>query len=92
MHGHLSGGARWHGRMPRFFFHLYDDVVSKDEEGRELPDLESARAGAIREAREIACEQIKEGKLSLHHRIEVVDEDDRQVFTLPFRSAFKIEE
>ena len=57
-----------------------------------MPDLESARSRAIREAREIACEQIKEGKLSLHHRIEVVDEDERPVFTLPFRSAFKIEE
>ena len=39
-----------------------------------------------------ACQQIKDGKLTLHHRIEVVAEDQRPVFTLPFRSAFNIED
>lgn len=78
--------------MPRFFFHLYDDTLVPDDEGMELPDMEAVRKTALANAREIACAEIKEGKLSLQHRIEVVDEDQRPVLTLPFRSAFQLEE
>ena len=78
--------------MPRFFFHVHDDVIARDDEGSELPDLEAARRYAIKGARELACEQIKSGKLSLHHRLEVEDEQGRTVLTLPFGSAFRLEE
>jgi hypothetical protein len=30
--------------MPRFFFHVHDDLVAQDEEGLELPDLEAAQS------------------------------------------------
>ena len=92
-----AGGASFRrgkrfAAMPRFFFHVYDDVVALDEEGCELPDLEAVRQRAIEGARELACEQIRKGKLTLHHRIEVEDEDGKTAMIVPFRLAFRIED
>lgn len=50
--------------MPRFYFHLYNDAVAMDEEGRVLPDLDSARAAAVKEAREMMTESVLEGHLT----------------------------
>ena len=33
--------------MPRYFFHLHNDIDCPDEEGLELPDLTTARMHAI---------------------------------------------
>ena len=77
--------------MPRYFFHLYDDVVSIDEEGSELPDVAAARELALKNARAIACQEVLEGHLSLGHRIEVEDEEGRPVLVLPFQDAVTIE-
>jgi hypothetical protein len=78
--------------MPRYFFHVYDDVVALDEEGVELSDLAAAHRQALEGARELACAELAQGTLHLKHRIEVEDENRRPVLTLPFRSAFKIVE
>lgn len=77
--------------MPRFFFHVHDDLVAHDEEGLELPDLEAAQSVAIRGARDIACEQLREGKVRLSHHIEVTDDAHRTVLTVPFGDAFQVE-
>jgi hypothetical protein len=77
--------------MPRFFFHVYDDVVLKDDEGIELADAELARAAALAGARAMMCDQVKEGRLSLHHRIEVEDERGEAILTLAFEDAVRIE-
>ena len=61
--------------MPRYYFHLHNDVEAPDEEGKEFPDLAAAKDYAISEARTLAAEQIKEqGDLVLHHRIDIADE------------------
>lgn len=39
--------------MPRFFFHVFDDAVSIDEDGQLAEDLEGARAIALNGAREL---------------------------------------
>ncbi len=77
--------------MPRYFFHLHNGALSRDEEGRELPDLEAARQEAIKAARELMGEDIKEGLLRLGHRIEIGDEDGREVLMVPFAEAVMIE-
>jgi hypothetical protein len=77
--------------MPRFYFNLHDDVVAIDDEGRELADVGVARTEAIAAARELICEQVREGRLDLRHRIEVEDEDRRPVLTLPFSAVLEIE-
>jgi hypothetical protein len=77
--------------VPRYFFHIFDDVVLMDDEGIELPDAEAARAEALAGAREMMCDQVRNGRLSLHHRIEVEDDRGQAVLTLPFDEAVRIE-
>ena len=60
--------------MPRFFFHVYDDSVVRDEEGLELADGEAARRTAIVGLRAIVADEVKKGALDLSRRIEVEDE------------------
>lgn len=77
--------------MPRFFFNVHDDVVVIDDDGIELADAEAARVAALSGARALMCDQVKTGRLSLHHRIEVVDESGEPVLSLPFGDAVRIE-
>jgi hypothetical protein len=76
--------------MPRYFFHLHDDLPVPDEEGIELADLEAAKACGIREARSVAADQVREGKLDLSHRIDVADEQSVVVHTIRFADAIDI--
>jgi hypothetical protein len=39
--------------MPRYYFHIEDDRTEIDQIGTELPDLEAARAEAVRATGEI---------------------------------------
>ena len=77
--------------MARFFFHIFDDIVIRDDEGIELPDAEAARAAAVAGGRAMMCDQLVKGRLSLHHRVEVEDEDGAAILTLPFGDAVEIE-
>jgi hypothetical protein len=85
------GGEKGYvARMPRYFFHLYDDVVSLDEEGRDMPDLESARAAGVREARQMMVGTVAEGRLDLSHRIDIADESGAVLATVAFRDAVTV--
>ena len=50
--------------MPRYFFHLHNDLDVRDEEGRELPDIESALRAAGEDARTMAAESVRMGTLT----------------------------
>lgn len=76
--------------MPRYFFHVVDPEHTVDEEGRELPDLEAARALAVESARELVCADVSNGWLNLDHSIEVRDEHGATVLTVTYREAFQI--
>lgn len=76
--------------MPRFYFHLYNNVIVRDEEGRELPDAETARAEAIKAAQEMICEEAKKGQVKLSHRIEVEDELGLPYFTIRYRDVVEV--
>ena len=77
--------------MPRFFFHVYDDVVALDEDGVELVNVDMAQAMAVRAARALAADQVAKGLLTLHHRIEVTDEAGAHVATVAFSDAVAVE-
>jgi hypothetical protein len=77
--------------MPRYFFHLYNDVISIDEEGVDLPDLEAARANGIKEAREMMLEMVAEGRINFSHRIDIADESGAVVDSVSFGDAVTIE-
>lgn len=77
--------------MPLFFFHIHDGFGFKDEQGIDMADAAAARVAALAGARGMMSEQVKNGRLSLHHRIEVEDEHGGSILTLPFGDAVVIE-
>ena len=78
--------------MPRFFFHLHNDVDAPDPDGVELRNLEEARAVALHNARFTAAESVKDmGHIVGDHRIDIEDGDGRVLDTVYFRDAVTIE-
>ena len=77
--------------MPRFFFNLRNNVSVEDREGKELPDVETAREQAITHARGIMSEDVKDGRLVLRDEIDVIDESGVRLLTVRFGEAVEIE-
>ncbi len=76
--------------MARYFFHVRDGdtLLSDDEEGEELPNLEAVRLEAIEGARGILSEAARSGTAaSLRLQIEVMDEFGRTILTMPIGHA-----
>ena len=86
-----SAASRILPRMPRYFFHLFNDETTIDDEGRELADVAAARAVALDSCRELVCESVKKGHLNLDHRIEITDDKNARLMTVTFREAFTLE-
>ena len=78
--------------MPRFYFHLRNDLDAEDEEGRELSDIEAARAAAVDDARNMAAESVRTGHLTLSHFVEVAGEDGELRFRVTFGEAVEVRE
>jgi hypothetical protein len=77
--------------MPRYFFHLHNDVDAEDPEGIELADLAEARERAIVYARDMASLSIVDhGRLILSHRIDVADQSGEIVHTVHFRDVVEV--
>ena len=78
--------------MPRYYFHLYNDLEARDPEGMELVNLAAARMVAMNNARFTAGEVVKDaGSIVGHHRIDIEDEGGTVLDTVYFRDAVKIE-
>ena len=77
--------------MPKYFFNIHNDVETRDEEGKELPDLDAAIDYAISGARSLAAETVSEGRLIGHHRIEIVDGEGKLVRRVRFDEAVDIQ-
>ena len=78
--------------MPRFYFHLLNDIDAPDDEGKELPGLEAAREHARHYARMTIAETVKdEGRFNQDHRIDIEDEHGRVLDTVWFRDAVQVE-
>ena len=79
--------------MPRYHFHLLDDVDAPDEDGREFPDLDAAIAYAADNIRFTMAETVKaEGRVVLRHRIDIEDSEGTVLASVPFGDVVKIEE
>lgn len=76
--------------MPHYFFHLYNDLIVMDEEGREFPDLEAAYANAVKEAREVMLDTVAAGRINLSHWIDIADDAGTVVATISFREAVAV--
>lgn len=63
--------------MAHYFFHLFNDLTTHDDEGMELGDNRAARDYAVGAVRALAAESIVEhGHLILSHRIEIQAEGE----------------
>jgi hypothetical protein len=78
--------------VPRFYFHLRNDLDVPDELGVELPDLAAAREHAAQDARfTLAQVAMDEGKINFEHCIDIEDEQGCVLDTVWFRDAVKVE-
>ena len=74
--------------MPRYFFHVREgSVLSRDEEGQELPNAEAARREAINSTREILGEKLLHGGSLDHRTIEIADETGHVVDVVATRDV-----
>lgn len=76
--------------MPLYYFNIYNDDVTLDDEGADLADDQAARAHAIKAARSLAADTASKGHLTLDDRIEVEDADHKLVETVRFGEAVEI--
>jgi hypothetical protein len=76
---------RHYRSMTRYFFHVFNDDETRDEEGQEFVDLAAARASAERACLALAADSITEyGHLVMHHRIEIEDVSGTTLDTVRF--------
>ena len=79
--------------MPRFYFHLINDMDVPDDEGQDLPDLAAARAVAVSQARALIGETAKDqARVVLHHRIDIEDEAGTVLDPVLFRDVVSVED
>lgn len=76
--------------MPLYYFNVYNDDTTLDDEGAELADEHAARAHAIKAARSLAAETALHGHLIGHHRVEFVDKDQNPLGEVRFDEAVEI--
>ncbi len=76
--------------MPRYFF----DVVSgsnivADEEGTDLPSLDTARSEAVSDARYLMSEAILRGEDVSHKVVQIRDDRGDVVLRVPFADTIR---
>ncbi len=74
--------------MPTFFFHFRDGgELTEDPDGANLPDVDAARAKALKAAREAVAGGIKAGRLVLGQSIVITDDAGRELATVSAREV-----
>lgn len=77
--------------MPRYYFHLVDDIGARDEEGSLLDGVEAAVSHARTAAKELAADEVRRGKLCLDHHIIVATEAGDAIETVMFRDVVRVD-
>jgi len=77
--------------MGRYYFNLFNDHDTIDEEGAELSDDDAAYEFARMEARNQAAVSVREhGHLILSHRIVVLNSERADIATVTFGDAVEV--
>ena len=76
--------------MPLYYFNVYNDDTTLDEEGTELADEHAARAYAVKAVRSLAADTVRKGHLVGHHRVEFVDKAQNPIGEVRFDEAVDI--
>jgi hypothetical protein len=76
--------------VPLYFFNLESpNATVADLVGRDLPDLNAARAEGIKLAAEVATSDAVEGRWPTFEWVEVVDESQRPIARVPLSHAIR---
>ncbi len=73
--------------MKRYYFNIYNDDITLDDEGALLADDHAARAHAVKSARSLAAETVLLGHFTGSDRIEFVDTDQHIIGQVRFDEA-----
>jgi hypothetical protein len=77
--------------MPHFYFHIFNGTgETHDDEGVDLPDLDSARAKALSSIRSILREEIRGGMLDFGGVVRITDEHGELLLEIPFATAVQV--
>ncbi len=77
--------------IPRYYFHVRNgNGLVEDDEGRNLPDRDTARAEALKGVRSMLSEDVLSGFLDLQGTIDVVEEAGEPVLSLDFGEAVDV--
>lgn len=79
------------GVMPRYFFHLHNDIDAPDESGRKYENDREALEYALECARDVASASVRRGALNLTHFVVCVADDGREVGIVRFSDAVQVE-
>ncbi|MBL6456964.1 hypothetical protein JMJ55_16625 [Belnapia sp. T6] len=84
----FDGAARCSG-VPRYFFHLrgFDGLDVEDFEGTDRPDLDRARAEAVRDARILIGQQIGKDGTVLRGWFAICDKAGKVLAVVPLRNT-----
>jgi hypothetical protein len=78
--------------VPRFYFHLHNDLDVPDDEGVDLPDLEGAVEYARCSARGTMAQTLKdEGHINFKHWIDVEDGQGNVLATVKFAHSVRVD-
>ncbi len=78
--------------MPRYYLHICNgNGFTEDQEGQDLPSVESAREKAIAGLRDIMADELKGGVMNMASFIEIEDESRQLVETISFHDAVYLE-
>ncbi|GGG05945.1 MULTISPECIES: DUF6894 family protein [Rhizobium] len=77
--------------MIRFYFHIREgDRLFKDPEGAEFQNVETARAEAVRSARELLSQRVLNGEEIDGQSFELTDDSGAVVDTVKFRDVLRL--
>ncbi|WP_337269100.1 DUF6894 family protein [Oryzifoliimicrobium ureilyticus] len=77
--------------MPRYYFHIREgDDLAHDDEGLDLPDLETAQKEALEAARDMLVELIRSGLPVNGQCFEICDEKGKVLQVVPFRKVLNL--
>jgi hypothetical protein len=76
--------------MPRYYFHVLNDIDAPDEEGTEFDNLAAAHLKAIEFVRDLASASVEQGRLDLKHRIDIEDGTGKVLLSVTFKDAIEL--
>jgi len=77
--------------MPHFYFHVFNGSgETHDDEGIDLPDVQSARNQALIAIRSILSDELGRGQLDFGGMIRITDQDDHLLLEVPFTEAVEV--